>query len=357
MPHASYLRRRLFGDVPLSTAAYRQEVLCAQETVNARSAIFLPGQVDRVTGADQGTTIELELSAAISDIQRPAPTIAYHIKDAIVVDGSIYQGRFKAFIAARSFFKKHSTRDEPQRLKVAGLASSQLASRFFGHWLVDDCVQYLLAEKDGTPLCFRGPVYLDHQRIYQNFLAQDWTPIDRAWVEDLIVYQDFYWGTHQNSLRRDLTRTLRERARAHLPLGGGQSLVFLRRGATGTLRTIKNEEELIDTFVKQGFLIVDLDSGSLEQQLALLAKAKIVVSLEGSHATHCVFSVPENSGLILLQPSDRFLAFHRGWTEPAGVWFGFVVGSPLEGGYAFSSVEILRTLDLMLRKMERTSAA
>jgi hypothetical protein len=95
----------------------------------------------------------------------------------------------------------------------------------------------------------------------------------------------------------------------------------------------------------------------LENLLAILASAKIVISLEGSHAAHCAFSVPQDSGLILLQPPDGFIGFHRGWTEAAGVWFGFVVGTFGERGYFFSSSEILRTVDLMMSNMERVSAA
>jgi hypothetical protein len=91
--------------------------------------------------------------------------------------------------------------------------------------------------------------------------------------------------------------------------------------------------------------------------LAVLANAKIVVSMEGSHATHCAYSIPENSGLILLQPPDRFLSFHRGWTGSAGVEFGFVVGSSSEGGYIFSPPEILHTVDLMMRAIDRKPPA
>jgi hypothetical protein len=357
VPYANYVRRRLFGNIPLRMAAYRQEVLCGEETINARPAILVSGQLERVIDTDDGTTIGSEILAATSSVLRPAPTIAYHIKDAIVADGSVYQGRFKAFVAARSFFKDSTSPRKAHHIKVAGLASSQLAGRFFGHWLVDDCVQYLLAEKHGKPLCFRGPVYSEHRSTYESYLAQDWTPTDRAWIDDLVVYQDFYWGIHQNSLRRAMTRSLRDRVRTHLPSCCNQSLVYLRRGTTGKLRTIQNEEELTDSLEKSGFVIVDFESVSLEKLLAILANAKIVVSLEGSHVTHCAFSVPENSGLILLQPADRFLGFHRGWTEAANVWFGFVVGAFAETGYFFSSNEIMRTVDLMIRNMECVSVA
>ena len=76
IPYVNYLRRRLFGNVPLATAAHRKETLCAAEIIEAKPAIFLPGQLDRITGADIGTSIELELSAATSQILRAAPTIS-----------------------------------------------------------------------------------------------------------------------------------------------------------------------------------------------------------------------------------------------------------------------------------------
>jgi hypothetical protein len=351
-PYANYIRRRLFGNVPLKSVAYRQEVLCAEETVKLRRAIFLPGQTDRATGTNPGSTLEYEIGAATSETAQTLPTVAYHIRDAVLVDGSIYHGRFKSLFAARSIFKSPAPSSEPRDLEMVGLASSHLGSRYLGHWLVDDCIQYCLAEDYGEPLCLRAPIYPDHQKQYQTYLKQDWTPIDRAWIDHLIVYQDFYWRHAQDRLRRAQLITLRKRARAHLPSEGRRSLVYLRRGATGERRIIQNEEELLDVLKKHGFIVLDVESDSLEGVLRVLASAKIVVSLEGSHAAHCVYSVPDSSGLILLQPPDRFFGFHRGWSESAGVRFGFVVGALAEGGYYFSPSEILRTVDLMLRSIE-----
>jgi hypothetical protein len=352
-PHVNYIRRNLFGNIPLKAIAYRQEVLCHDQTIKAQPAVFLPGQIDRITGTDPGSTIELEVSIATSETLRPPPTIAHHIKDAIVVDGSVYQGRFKFFIASRSFYEIPATDREPHRFKTVGLASSHFGSRYFGHWLIDDCTQYRFAEQYGPPLCFRGPIFPDHQRVYQSYLGQDWTPVDRAWIEDLIVYQDFHWGTPQDSLRGTQINAMRDRVRAHLPSGGARTLVYLKRGMTGARRKIQNEEALLAVLSQHGFTIVDIESISVEQMLTVLANAKIVVSVEGSQATHCAYSIPNNSGLIMLEPPDRFLSFHRGWTASADVWFGFVVGSPCDGGYCFSASEVLQTTDAMMRQLER----
>jgi hypothetical protein len=355
VPHLNYIRRNLFGNIPLTAIADRQEVLCSEETIHAQPAIFLPEQIDRITGTDTGSTVELELSIVTSEILRPSPTIAYHIKNAMLVDGSIYQGRFKTFIAARSFYRSPPAQSQPHRFKTVGLASSHLGSRYFGHWLIDDCTQYRLAEQYGHPLCLRGPVFPAHRKIYENYLGQDWTPVDRAWIDDLVVYQDFYWGAAQDGLRSAQTNAMREMTRAHLPSAGAQALIYLKRGASGAYRHIQNEDELITELSERGFTVVDVTSSSLEQILAILASAKVVVSLEGSQATHCAYSMPDRSGLILLQPPDRFLSFHRGWTASAGMRFGFVVGSSVESGYSFSPSEVLQTVELMLRQIERAA--
>lgn len=351
-PYVRDIRRLFLGRGSVQSAAYRQEVLCAEEKTTNRPAIFLPGQLDRITGTSIHSTKEGEIAAATSQTATHAPTIAYHIKNAVLFDGSIYCGRFKYFVADRSLFSSRTS--EPRHLKTVGLASSALGNKYFFHWLSDDCIAYLLAMKHGQPLCLRRPVYREgHQPKYEAYFDQEWTPTDRAWIDNLIVYQDFA----QNSLKRTRYRTLRERVGAQISCAGRRSLVYLRRGALGAPRVIQNEGEIIDVLVRYGFVVVDIELDSLEHLLGVLASAKVVVSIEGSNIAHCLFSVPENSGLIVLQPPDRFETAHLGWSQCLGMRFGFVVGVLGERGYRFSSSEILCTVDLMLRSIELEPAA
>jgi len=350
VPYVRLLKRLLCGRGSLQSVAHRQEILCPEEKVPSRPAFYSPEQIERITDYKatdpwSQTTKELEIAAAVSTMITHAPTIAYHIKDAVLYDGSIYVGGFRHRVGERSFHAGISSK--PSHIKTGALASSYLGTKYFGHWLVDDCTKYLLAEEVGPPLCVSMMRSFEHQQKYEGYFGQDWTPTDRVRIDNLIVFQDF----SQNSLKRNRYTLLRGRIKGQFARDGRTVCIYLKRGQTGAARTIVNEEQIVDALVKRSFMIIDVASDSLEYIIENLINAKIVVSMEGSHIAHCAFTVPEHSGLLVLQPPDRFSAVHRGWSECVGVSFGFVVGASSTPGYYFSVSEILRTIDLMLSKI------
>src|ERR1700730_13345302 len=99
------LFKRLFSNAgSLEAVAYRQDVLWSEEKTTLHPSIYLPEQLDRVkdfkvTVAAAVTTKDSEIEAATTTTFTHAPVIAYHIKDAVLVDGSIYVGYFKHPIA------------------------------------------------------------------------------------------------------------------------------------------------------------------------------------------------------------------------------------------------------------------
>ena len=114
------------------------------------------------------------------------------------------------------------------------------------------------------------------------------------------------------------------------------------------LRTVQNEDEIIDELSRRGFVILDIKTDPLEKILAHFATAKIVISLEGSHNVHGCYALPSGSSMLFLQPANRFTATQRGWTENIGVKFGFVVGDDHGDCEHYQLKEILKTIDLML---------
>ena len=350
IPYLRLVKRLFSGPGSLQAIAYRQEILCPEEKTIFRPAVFLPGQIDKVTdykatNSWSQTTKEVEIAEAISTKVTHAPTVAYHIKDAVIFDGSIYVGYFRHPIADKSLYV--SAAQEPHHINTGALASSYLGTKYFAHWLADDCTRYLLAEKAGPPLCLRGRAF-GHQQKYQAYFGQDWTPTDRARIDHLVIFQDF----SHNSLKRKRYRKLRGRIKTNFPGKSRGTLIYLKRGQSGVARTIQNEDEIVEALTKRDFVIVDVASDSLDQIIGNLVNAKIVVSIEGSHLAHCTFASPENSGLLVLQPPDRFSANARGRSECIDVNFGFVVGAVRDNGYYFSVSEILLTIDLLLNKVE-----
>ena len=339
------VRRLFLGPGTLQGTAFESEVLCPEETGELKPAIFLPTQLDKITRASPETNVAAQVRALTTLKVTHAATIAYHIRNAVLIDGSIYSGRWRYLL----FEDPAEYSKLPQvHLENAALASTTAGTKYFGHWLKDDCLQYLLAETYcDRPLSVKTTENSLHMVQYERYFSQDWTPTYRARIDHLVVFQDFA----QNSLKRRRHLSLASKLRSQLQPSTCPTYVYLRRGATGVERRVQNEDELLAALLKKGFEIVDVASDPLEHIIASLMNAKIVVSIEGSHISHCWFSPDSSSGLITLQPPERFTSIHRGWVDCMSALLGVVVGDRATGGTYFSPSDVLKTIDLMIAKM------
>jgi hypothetical protein len=349
IPYLRLAKRIFSGRGSLEAIAYEKETLCNVESEIIAPAVFLAGQLDKITEFPNDPWFgQVSVPGQIADVTSifvsHPPTIAYHIKDAVLFDGSIYVGKYRYPLHAKtdnSMFK--ATEHVTEHFEKGALASTYLGSRFFFHWLADDCTRYLLAEDAARVICARR-MYYPHQNEYDRYFRQDWNPTDRARIDNLIVYEDF----SQNSNKRKRYDILRERIRPHIqPVGTGGG-VYLRRGNTGAARLVQNEDEIVASLIKRGFVVIDVGRDTLGHLIGTLFNAKIVVSTEGSHISHCIYASPKDSSLLVLQPCDRFSSIHRSWSASLGLGFGFVVGDRSDQGYYFPVSDILRTIDLLL---------
>lgn len=341
-PLRRLLKRVAYGPGTPEKLAFQRDLLCPSETTPTCPAIFLPEQLERVTAGTEHQPLSAELESILATEYKHAPTIAYHIRDAILYRGSIYAGNMRYFIASPRLFLNRSA---PLLVKQAALATTAVGYQFFGHWLRDDCLQYLLGSGYGQPVCVSAAL-TPHMKQYAEYFEQDWTGTSHAIINHLVVFQDY----SQNSLKRSRYGQLTSRIAKFFPANSPRrKLIYLRRGSTGMARTIVNEEALMETLVQHGFEILDVTS-DLTTIIRVLRAAKLVVSMEGSNINHFNFCAASDCTLIVLQPADRFTAFHRHWAECVGVRFGFVVGTRHGNRYAFSSSEILKTVDLALSR-------
>jgi hypothetical protein len=346
VPYRRLFKRLFVGPGTPETVAFQKDILCPEETGPAQPPVYEPEQLGRITGGTEHQPVENEIRSMLADTSAHAPTIAYHIRDAVVYEGSIYAGNMRYFISDRSLSQQAS--DVPH-IKQAALASSAVGCRYFGHWLRDDCVRYLLAEQRGTPICMTGEL-TSHQKSYAIFFGQDWSPTSAAVIDHLVIYQDF----GQNSLKRSCYQELTDRLSRAFPQPPRRDrLIYLRRGQTGASRVIKNEDELLAALAVHGFEVVDVAEANIARIVERLRTARLVVSIEGSQITHCLFGLARGCGLLVLEPPDRFTAIHHHWANCWGVGFGFVVGEKSASGYRFSTSEILRIAERLLSALNR----
>ncbi len=341
-PCVRTVRRAFTGPGSLESVAVARDVLCPEEKTEPSPAIFLPGQLDRVIGAPSESSVAAEIEVMTTRQFIHAPAVAYRIRHAALFAGSIYSKSLRYFIdgAARA------TSSPPVHIEKATLSSTFIGLKYFGHWIKDDCTLRLLCEELGNPpLCVKIPDHRDSAK-YANYFMQDWSKsIDSALIDDLVILQDF----GQNSLKKRRYEALRSRIAETFGNQQARSLVYLRRGATGAARLVHNEQEILETLERRGFLILDIASASLEDILRQLSQARLVISMEGSNCAHCVAALPSGSGLMLLEPANRFTANQRGWTDSLSIRLGFVVGEAVTASsFGFSISEILQTTDLML---------
>jgi capsular polysaccharide biosynthesis protein len=164
-----------------------------------------------------------------------------------------------------------------------------------------------------------------------------------VYADRLITYQDHGQGSHKQA------RYAQIRDRLHARFGGGDATgcVYLCRGRTGATRLIVNEAALIDDLVARNWQILDIASASVAQLQRALCRARVVVSIDGSHLAHAHLALRPGALMVVLMPHDRFTSIHLGYCRAHGVIPAMVVLLGAQGGgYQVNLDELLRTIDL-----------
>lgn len=231
---------------------------------------------------------------------------------------------------------------------------SLVSHTYFGHWLTDACPTALLASHPGEVILDERPDWPD-TAVYARAFGIKTQPCSPKRVSRLTLYSDFAQG--MSKLNRYKELRLRLRGAEEVSENHPDRPVYFRRGSTGAARLIAREDVLCEYLAKEGFDIIDLSGESFWDRYRALAKASVLVTMDGSHVNHAYFAMQEGRSIISLSPADRFAMHERGVAAAFGFGYGSVVVRPSPDGYIVDPEEILETVELALRRQGLASPA
>jgi hypothetical protein len=323
---------------PLTELARRSWVIAAAESRAAQRAFFLPDQLERVTGwAFCNEHPGREMMGGFETLH--TPTRCFELNDVLLIDGALYKGDAWHFL--------HPQGGRLPRVRVgqeidrAAIFCTPGGNKYFGQWLMDDCVTYPLAQAEGLPVTTARPAP-PHEPAYEAWLGMAPKRIASAFFRRLLLFDDVGQNRDKHARFRSLNERLLSRVQASPHPG-----VFILRGQTGERRVLRNEQELAEALrERRGFRILDPKKADVPAIVAACAGARTVIGVEGSGLMHGVLALAPGGAVLTLQPPNRFVPLYKHLTDRDHQHFGFVVGVPEDGDFRVELDEVERTLDL-----------
>ena len=287
----------------------KQWTLCPSEQSISPPALYLNGELDKVTAVQEETSYTRELQKLRGGIPEHAATIAYQLSDVQLHNGCLYKRAMKLPLTAVKVSglgtntRSNQLSNQLEMHSEAVLACTFSGNRYFGHWMTDDVTLTLAAQQIAETVRTSQPLTA-HQVDYSNLLGIVATPVHQAYFKKLIVIQDF----GQNQFKRERYEYIRSKLRTMPSRQSGQKVMLLR-GNSGTKRSLVNENEIAEFLSSQGFVIVDPQKMSVDEILFETLGAEIVVGVEGSQLAHGLFPLGDAGTILTLQPLGRTHTF------------------------------------------------
>lgn len=312
-------------------------ILCPAEESHTPSAIYLDGELDKVTGVVENLSFEFEAKRIKGTIKEHRATIAYQLTQAYILDGYVYKGAMKYALAStqESFLGSKVTDNIPK----AALACTWCGNRYFFHFMCDDLPLTLAAQQLAEAIVVSRQPY-KHEPDYRHLLGTKVPSVKRTVCDELIIIDD----VGQNQFKRKRYENLRSSLKRLEPLQTNHGVMILR-GTSGSKRLLKNEIEIAQFLQSLGFSIIDPEKMSVREIASCTLGAKLIVGVEGSHLAHGIFSMADGGTILTLQPPDRFHNIYKDYTDCMDMHYAFVVGQQVTGGFTIEPEDLARTLD------------
>lgn len=330
------------GEAQLDAVAAEQWTIAPATRRYIPPARFLPHHLERIRATRFGSIAEVVRGFRGDYESVQQATVALRLRDVDLIDGTLYTGR--AAYPLRPRRRRLPVYARPKAaMTQATLFESWMGNRWFGMWLLDDCLTYQLAADSGHPVRTRAPA-TRHQEEYSRQLQFCAQPIADMHFDDLVVFRDH--GSNESKQRRADALKAKLRGSGLFARHPG---VFLLRGQTGDRRLLVNECEIAEHFARhRGFRVLDPTSATLAEVIDACAGARVVAGVEGSHLTHGLQIMPNDAALFVIQPPDRVVSILKVVTDRQGQAYAFVVGEGSHDAFSVDWDDVSRTLDLVV---------
>lgn len=330
------LLRRSLPDI--AAAAVERWQIAPGTTLEVLPAKYLPGQLERIVGAEFASIGEVVQHFRGGFGSRQSATMGYRLRNVLLHDGVLQAAGAVRHLRQRARYRPLAL--APCEEAGMALYESWLGNRWFGNWLSDDCLTYRLTESAGIPFTTHGPD--GHLPQYER--ALDMLPArgTSALFRDLVIFDD---GGHNEHKRQRAEAMRRRLVHASAPRHPG---TFLLRGTSGDARVLAGERRIAEHLAaRRGFQVLDPSHADLAEIVRACGGARVVAGVEGSHLVHGLVAMPPDACALVIQPPSRAVSALKLLTDRQGQDYALVVGKGTKDAFTADVDEIERTLDLV----------
>lgn len=328
----------------IEAAATDTQVICAAEERSIRPALYPEGELEKVTGVHEFSSgFSDEMHLVTRDRATHMETLAWQIKDAVIASGRICTHRHFTMLTYQRRLPLPRLIDSVDTSMA--LCSTKEGNDYFAHFLLDDCSTALMAHEYGKPFLANagGSLRTAHMHDYLTAFNLNLTDEVAIHVPELWLFRDF----PQNSHRRSRLNALRDQLDSRYGTDT-TSPAYIRRGSTGAVRVLQNEQLIEDRLQKQGFQIIDPSELTVQEICNRINGSPLVVGVEGSHLAHGVLNLAPEGTLLCIQPATRFNAVYRDFSNSLDLNWGFVVAEGDVDGFTVDPDRLQAMIDRVL---------
>lgn len=305
------------------------------------AAHFLAGQLDKILDTEFSSVEVLVdvFKGGFECVEEATEGLRFRQVD--LVDGVLYADGGSRHLRARQ--RRLPAYRRPERVLSGAMYETWNGNRWFGSWLLEDCLTHELAMQHGATVTTAPRPTRGHAPQYERALGIDPVRVSDARFEELVLYRD---GSQNDSKKARAIRFRDKLLAGREP--GAHAGVFLLRGGGGDRRILVNERAVAERLAaRRGFKVIDPLELSLDEIVEACAGARVVAGIEGSHLVHGLMTMPARATLLVIQPPYRVVSTLKATTDRQGQGYAFVVGDGGREDFSVDIDDVERTLDLL----------